>query len=260
MKLISAILLASVAASASAVAQTRDYPSTGIVYNTKDFAALTHFCKLSADRYSMDCEFTQTSVRRKLDAAEATKKLADAKAEFTSKPEPMDQKKCADFENWWLILQGKKAATDSQALANVSAREKADMTAMFGQIVAFCRAPNLDNWMKIASSGVEKERRTCLISSHTFKQRFRQTETNAWIVVSQPEGPCGVIQLSRFEPEKSSSGSITFWNYFARKAVTNPNGDAGLMQCKDLDEREYKYQWQKRDPDLNCEYVEFSAF
>jgi len=51
---------------------------------------------------------------------------------------------------------------------------------------------------------------------------------------------------------------VTFWNYFARKAVTNPNADLGLISCKMLDEREYKYHWQKRDPDLNCEYVEFN--
>jgi hypothetical protein len=65
-------------------------------------------------------------------------------------------------------------------------------------------------------------------------------------------------QLSRFEADKTGQGRTTFWNYFARKAVTNPNADAGLLSCKMLDEREYKYQWQKRDPDLSCDYVEFS--
>ena len=168
----------------------------------------------------------------------------------------MSQKECAEYENLSLIMQGQKAAPDPQGMAKMSQREKADGLAVIGQMVSFCRAPNIDNWIKLVSAGIEKDKRTCLVSSNSFKQKFRQSDTNAWIVISQPEGPCGVVRLSRFEPEKTKYS--TFWNYFSRKAVTNPNADAGLMQCRDLDEREYRYQWQKRDPDLNCEYVEFS--
>jgi len=256
MKVTCAILTASLAGIAPALAQVPDFPSTGIVYNTKDAAALTHFCRLSSDRVSMECEFTQTSVRRKLDADTAAKKVADARAEFASKPMQVSQKECAEYENLSLIMQGKKAAPDPHGMAKMSQREKADGLAVIGQMVSFCRAPSIDNWIKLVSAGVEKDKRTCLVSSNSFKQKFRQSDANAWIVISQPEGPCGVVQLSQFEPEKTKYS--TFWNYFSRKAVTNPNADAGLMQCRDLDEREYRYQWQKRDPDLNCEYVEFS--
>jgi hypothetical protein len=256
MKSSCAILITSLAGIGSAVAQTPDYPATGIVYNTIEAASLTHFCRLASDKFTMDCEFTQTSVRRKLDAEDALKKLSDAKAEFNSKPEQMSEKDCAGYETLLLILQGKKAAPDPQGMSKMSQREKTDALATIGQMVAFCRAPNMDNWMKMVGAGIEKDKRTCLISSSSYKQRFRRTDTNTWTVVSQPEGPCGVVQLDRFEPDKTKFGA--FWNYFSRKAVTNPGADAGPISCKMLDEREYKYQWQKRDPDLNCQYVEFS--
>jgi hypothetical protein len=258
MKFKCTILAASLAVVGSAAAQTPDFPSTGIVYNTKDAAALTHFCKLSPDRVTMDCEFTQTSIRRKLNASDAAKKLADARAEFATKPQQVSEKECAGFENLLLILQGKQAAPDPQGMAKMSAREKANGLAVIGPMVSFCRVPNIDNWMKMAGAGIDKDKRTCLLSSHSFKQKFRQADTSAWIVVAQPEGPCGVVELSRFEPEKSST--VTFWNYISRKAVTNPNASIGSATCKMLDEGEYKYQWQKKDPDLNCEYVEFSVF
>ncbi|MEH2596878.1 hypothetical protein V1278_003791 [Bradyrhizobium sp. AZCC 1577] len=250
------VVTASLASIGFASAQSPDYPSTGIVYNTIEAASLTHYCKLTSDKFSMDCEFTQTSVRRKLNADDAIKKLADAKAEFISKPMQMSQKECAEYETLSMILQGKKAAPDPQGMSKMSEREKADVLAISSQMVSFCRAPNIDSWMKIVSTGIEKDKRTCLVSSYTFKQKFRRSDTNAWIVISQADGPCGVVQLSRFEPDKTKYS--TFWNYFSRKAVTNPNAEAGLISCNMLDEREYKYQWQQRNPDLNCEYVEFS--
>lgn len=258
MKVTCAVAAAGLAFIRPAVAQSPDFPSTGIVYNTKDFAALTHFCRLSSDRVTMDCEFTQTSVRRKLDAAGGAKKLADAKAEFASKPQQLPEKECAGYEELSQILQGKKAAPDPQGWAKVGQREKANLTAMVGLMIAFCRAPNMENWMKFVTADVEKDKRTCTVSSHTFKQKFRQADANVWTVVAQPEGPCGVVQLDRFEPDKGKIG--TLWNYFSRKAVTNPSATVGLASCKMLDEAEYKYQWQKRDPDLNCEHIEFSVF
>jgi hypothetical protein len=240
-----------------AAAQSPEFPSTGMVYNTIDAALLIHRCNLT-DKLSMDCEFTQTAVRRKLSADDAEKKLAKAKAEFISKPEPMGQKECAQFETISMVLQGKKTAHDMQGMSKMGGREKADALLIASQLVSFCRDPSVDNWMKFISTGIEKDKRTCLISSNAFSQQFRRSDANTWTVISQPHGPCGIVQLSRFEADKTKQSGFTFWNYFARKAVTNPNADAVLLSCKMLDEAEYKYQWQQRNPDLNCEYVEFS--
>jgi hypothetical protein len=238
------------------VALAQEFPATGITYNTIDAASMVHRCNL-ADKVTMNCEFTQTSIRRKLSAEDAAKKLIAAKAEFTSKPPTVNHTECAQYETMSQVLQGKKTAPDMQALVKMTGRMKSDGLILVNQFVAFCRDPSMDNWMKIASTGIDRDKRTCLISSNAFNQKFRRSDANTWTVISQPFGPCGVVQLDRFEADRTKDGPM-FWNYFARKAVTNPNADAGLLSCKMLDEGEYKYQWQKRDPDFSCDYVEFS--
>jgi hypothetical protein len=256
MKVISVVVGVATSVAAFGVAQSQEFPSTGIVYNTIDTASIVHRCNLT-DKLTMDCEFTQTAIRRKLSAEDATKKLAEAKAEFAAKPPSVSQTECAQYETMSMILQGKKAAPDMQGLSKLTGRMKSDALLIMNQFVAFCRDPSIDNWMKIVSTSIDRDKRTCSVSSNSFSQKFRRSDTSTWTVVSQPYGPCGVVQLDRFEADKTKEGP-TFWNYFARKAVTNPNADAGLLSCKMLDEREYKYQWQKRDPEFSCDYVEFS--
>jgi len=250
-------MTASVAGIGFALAQSPEYPSTGMVYNTIEASSLVHRCNLT-DSLSMECEFTQTAVRRKLSADDAEKKMAEARAEFTSSPTTISQTECAQYETMSMVLQGKKAAPDMQGLMKMSRREKSDALLLTNQFVSYCRDPNVENAMKIARFSIDKDKRTCLISSNSFSQKFRRSDANTWTVISQPYGPCGIVQLSRFEADKTKQQGLTFWNYFARKAVTNPNADAGLVSCKALDEREYKFQWQKRDPDLSCDYIEFS--
>lgn len=257
MKAARAIVMALASAAAIDAALAQEFPATGIVYNTIDAASMIHRCNLT-NQITMDCDFTQTSIRRKLSAEEAAQKLAEARAEFTAKPTSISPSECAQSETLLLILQGKKTAPNAQQFSKLTGQTKSDLVRMTGQFVAFCRDPSLDNWMKIISTGLDKDKRTCSISSNSFNQKFRQSNANTWTVVSQPFGPCGVVQLDRFEADKGQSG-ITFWNYFARKAVSNPNANLGSLSCKMLDEREYKYQWQRRDPEFSCDYVEFSA-
>jgi hypothetical protein len=256
MKVVRAIVVIVASVIAFDLARSQEFPSTGIVYNTIDAASIVHRCNLT-DKLTMDCDFTQTAIRRKLSASEAAQKLAEAKAEFTAKPTSVSQEECAQYETMLMVLQGKKPAPDMQGLAKLTGRVKSDVMVIANQFVSFCRDPSLDNWLKIVSTSLDRDKRTCTISSNAFNQKFRRSDAYNWTVVSQPYGPCGIVQLDRFEADKTKEGP-TFWNYFARKAVTNPNADAGLLSCKMLDEREYKYQWQKRNPDFSCDYVEFS--
>lgn len=203
MKLTSVVVMvtASVADIGFAAAQSPEFPSTGMVYNTIDAASLVHRCKLT-DKLSMDCEFTQTRIRRKLSVDDATEKLAKAKAQFISKPEPVSQEVCAHIETTLMVLQGKKAAPDMEELSKMSGREKADALVIANQWVSFCRDPSFDNFLKLVSTGIEKDKRTCLVSSNTFSQQFRRSDENTWTVISQPQGLCGVVELSRFEVDK----------------------------------------------------------
>ena len=75
-------------------------------------------------------------------------------------------------------------------------------------------------------------------------------------------GACGIVQLSRFEPERLKSSSGEFWKYIAKKSVTNKQGlfmrgFGGDVMCKDLDENEYIYDYKSKTHALGCDYIEF---
>ena len=74
-----------------------------------------------------------------------------------------------------------------------------------------------------------------------------------WSVIPKATGPCGIVQLDRFE---SDSG---FFNYIFKKAVTNPNGDDIIGNCDKWDENEYVYSWKSKSYPLECRYIEFSV-
>ena len=131
-------------------------------------------------------------------------------------------------------------------------------------LVNFCKNPTLDGAIEVFSAGNERDASTCKVGPNTYEQRFKYVQdyssgTGAWVVISEPTGPCGIINLSRFE--KFSKSGFTSWNYIAKKTVTNPKGQASLgMSCSDLDEEEYLYSWVSKEHHLGCEIIEFSPF
>lgn len=128
----------------------------------------------------------------------------------------------------------------------------------------FCKSRTQENFLNIVRVAHEKDTRTCKVSANTFKQTFRLVQNNisgtgAWVVQGTPEGPCGIVELSRFEPERGKDSKLVFWKYVARKAVTNPQGTFFLgASCKGFDEGEYIFDWRSEEHSLGCDYVEFS--
>ena len=98
---------------------------------------------------------------------------------------------------------------------------------------------------------------TCAVNSHRFTQRFKRVDgAGPWVVMDQPNGPCGVINVSRFE--RPTGSTFPVWNYRAKKVVTNPGGELmPRFSCSDLDEREFVYDWRSEEKFLNCNYIKF---
>jgi hypothetical protein len=58
-----------------------EYPTTGIVYNTMEDSSITYSCaKMQNDM--LECEFFQTSVRKKIKPDDVKQKIEDAKKQF----------------------------------------------------------------------------------------------------------------------------------------------------------------------------------
>ena len=106
----------------------------------------------------------------------------------------------------------------------------------------------------------DKDMRTCKVSANTFEGTFNaiasQSGADTWVAQSTPSGPCGAVQLSRFESE--SAAGVRFWKFFSRKAITNPTGMFYGQSCSGFDQREYEWDWRSEETFQGCDYIEFS--
>lgn len=258
-----------------------DYPTNGMLYNQQEDSSLTYSCKLQEGQQRLRCEFLQTAVRKKAKAADLEKKLDEARKNYPDAvKEFSDPKECNMMGAWLGMATGQISIDDALArnpgFATDAAKFKEGMVRLredakanpsmldtLRALAGMCDHPTEENFLKITRADHAKDLRTCQVSSNPFTQEFVWVSDfangGAWVVSSQPEGPCGVVQLSRIEKDQSDT-SGRFWRYIARKAATNPSG-AVLpgMSCSAIDQGEYVYDWKKtRSDHMQCEFVEFS--
>ncbi|MCA0256659.1 MAG: hypothetical protein LCH47_08720 [Proteobacteria bacterium] len=269
-------IFALVASSAAA----SDYPTIGMLYNQQEDASLTFKCKLT-DTQRLQCDFIQTAIRKKAKPADLEKKIDEARKNYPAAAKEFSDPKQCNMVGVWLGMATGAISIDAAlarnpGIASDVAKFKEGMgrlrqdgaanpsvLAPFKALAVMCDHPTIENYLKIASVNHEKDLRTCQVSSNPFTQEFVWVSdfgnSGAWVVSSQPEGPCGVVQLSRFEKDQANASGL-FWRYIARKAATNPSGNImpGLT-CSSVDEAEYVYDWKKSRSDfLQCDFVEFS--
>jgi hypothetical protein len=244
-------------------ATAQDRPTMGMVHNTVEANALTYDCRPVGSE--LECSFVQTSVRRKAkpeDLAEALRKGRENYPEFKR----TSAKECQGYAGLYEAVASNRppAGADAkkfvESIARLHPSQKADMTKLLERARDMCSDFSEAKFLDFVRTGHERDTRVCKVSSHTFKQRFRQVDTNGpWVVADSPNGPCGVVNVSRFEFEAGSYGG-KFWRYLSKKVVTNPRGEMlPGMACSSLDEREYLYDWRSEERFLGCDYVEFGV-
>ena len=259
-----------------------EYPTLGMAYNLREDSSITYSCKRVPDR-TLECEFVQTSIRKKSRAEELTKKLSDAKKQFPDAVKNIAKDKICDWIGPTVqVLDGKKTAEQAAETAfkgaisdknkfiaglnGLSDSKKQDLLENMSAYDDFCKTKSEDSFLKLTKIEHQKQTRTCLVSSNAFKQKFKwigdYEGKGAWVADAPPSGPCGVVLLDRFENDKSlSNNNLPLWRYISKKAITNPKGETIIpgMTCADLDESEYIYDWRnERERKLGCEYIEFS--
>jgi hypothetical protein len=239
---------------------------TGLLFNSKETQSLTYSCSLPSNGV-ITCNFTQTAVRPKLTKADAEKAVQQVKDQVRKSGAVFSQEECNTFSQMLEILEGRATAPKPEALAKLSPLERRDASALAKASVQACKSKSEADALAVLRVSQDKDFRTCRVSSHGFTQSFKRSPPSAggqsaWIAQGTPEGPCGTVQLSRFEYEKSTVAGIGFWNYIARKAITNPKavwipGSPPTM-CSALDQDEYPYTWNRQEHALGCDYIEFS--
>ena len=250
-------------ASASAFASDRA-PVVGLLYNTKESNSLEYECR-QLDVDHLVCKFIQTRVVKSESAAALEKDKAALGKEFEQMSADEIRQSCETLKEFRDILNGRKPAPPGfekdAVLQNSVARDYYFELSAAGE--RFCNEPSKGHFAMFAGLSLEREARTCRVSSMTFEQEFRPLVSNdgppVWIVRSDPQGPCGAVQLSRFERVNTNSG-LGFWVYHARKAITNPRAEVMPgMSCDELDEEEYLFDWKRRELPMGCDFIEFSV-
>jgi hypothetical protein len=235
-----------------------DIPTAGIAYNTKETNSIVFRCN-QTKASTIDCEFNQTRVLPALKSEQSIKNLSIAREEF-KKGTTIEKEECDRFQQILDIIDGKETEKTSNAPELLHQFKNKDDISFLKAGLIFCKKPTEENFIEMTRIIDSKKTRTCLASSNTFKQSYiLMRDTGAWIAQSKPTGDCGIVDLSRFDPDKSLGSNFTAWNFIAKKAITNPNGTLLLGQpCSGLDEEEYLFSWQNRTWPMQCDYVEFS--
>lgn len=238
-------------------------PTLGLLYNMQESNSLTYRCE-PVRAGQLTCDFVQTAVRFKATIAQLPSVIKRARQQYRSEKPPTAQD-CGTFREIADVLEGKKVAPKPEAVVAMSQVERADGLRSTKLLVAYCDKPTEENLVAMVTAGHSKDRRTCQASSHTYKQSFRLAAEASgrpvWLAQSNPEGPCGIVQLSRFEPEETKIGTSKFtnWKYIARKAITNPSAELlPNAKCSVLDEAPYTYDWRSKEHQMSCDYIEFS--
>ncbi len=202
-----------------------ELPSSGIVFNTIEASSLVYFCKKSQDN-SLDCEFTQTKVRKKA-KAEDLKSYLDKYLKIFRSWDKKDRSPSGDdislVKDFYEELQGRKKAPNKEMqdyIKNLSELEKKDLLKSADAVLALYNNLTEENFLNTKRVDHDKETRTCIASSNPYKQSFRLvlddvSGARSWVANGEPAGPCGIVQLSRFELDKLD------WNYIAKRVVTN---------------------------------------
>lgn len=235
-------------------------PTVGVLYNTKETHSLRYECVLNGPL--LDCSFVQIAVRRKAKPEDLAAVLNKARTDFPGFQRDQNQCKGADAMYDAIVLGRAPPGTDmkkfAEGTAGMAPGEKADMAKMLGSWREVCRAPSEAKFIEFARANHERETRTCEVGANPYSQHFKRVnETGPWVAVATPYGTCGVVNVSRFEEDRSAGSGL--WQYHAKKVVTNPAGKIlPDFPCSQLDEREYIYDWRPKETFLGCDYINFS--
>ena len=233
------------------------------MYNTKERSALRYHCEQIGNQ-ELKCSFIQVAVRPKTTPEMLPKKFAELERAIAA--EKLTPERCDFMRNSLEVLRA-KSLPEIEKMARQDYEAALDGTAA---AVIACDTGSFEAYRKFSQRQIEAELKRCVVSLNPFEQTFTSIKEkgergNVWVTSNPPEGPCGIVQLSRFELVEIYPGAKSLaWNYVARKAVTNPEGELPLLgSCKNLDENEYLYVWNPDDalPSwVDCEQIEFTTF
>lgn len=258
-----------------------NYPTIGQLYSRDDDSVLSYICgRPQAQR--LRCEFIRTSVLKKAQWSDLEKKLAEARLSYPDASKEFGEEQCKFARAFFKMASGETSvdvtlqnypelASDPEGLRKgmaefrPNAEANPELLAPSRAAVEMCDDPSEENFLNFTRAVHWQNSRTCSVTALSFTEEFAWVpglnNDGAWIVSAQPEGLCGVLQLSRFEKDRSDTTGL-FWRYIARRVVSNPTGELiPGSSCSTLDQGEQVFDWKRTRSDyMQCDFIRFSPF
>jgi hypothetical protein len=237
------------AATSAPLAQ--DHPTFGQVVDTKEDSALSYDCVLREP--VLHCQFGQGRVSK-----QTPKTPRELDAEAGQMISSVTDENCKTIRD----VRDQLAVEPPNLPSPLTGQALAELRDLMTSYSDFCDTRSAVTARALVGAVEEKAQRTCTFSVYLFELDFSWSyQTERWETVSQPNGTCGVVTVAFMEPDKTTGGGVTFWNYGQKKIVTNRTGDDPLMgSCSDYPESELRSTWQGRDLNPQCDYVKFNPF
>lgn len=230
-------------------------PIHGTLVGERDGDTLNYECReVSADM--IECDFVQVLMSK--DALEPITEdalnlvLADMMTEGTSAI-------CENVGNTISVLEGadgqavwpEKSEEEVETIKS-SVRSAPNGLAGLTALHNLCENPTTQNAARLLEITNQSRDIVCKPFVNKYSQTFVRVSPKTWVVKSEPSGPCGIVNTSKFigHPEFE-----ILWSYYASKVVTNKEGK-NLIDCSELDEREQPYKWDQGPVHKNCQYFD----
>jgi hypothetical protein len=95
------------------------------------------------------------------------------------------------------------------------------------------------------------DKKTCLITTNRYARTFHKEAAARWVSREQPQGPCGVVELTTLENEGG-----TRWTMEMRKIVNSREASPG---CGRVDQTPETLTWRNLRRSLPCTSVQPGA-
>lgn len=121
--------------------------------------------------------------------------------------------------------------------------------------IEICDARPKDALERIVEISLYKELKTCSLMTNQYQMVFKETSDNVFSSQIGPTGSCGVINIGIFSPAPDAAYHYT---YREERIITNRNGEGGLVNCADLEQKPVvEYDWKPVNEYRNCVYIGF---
>jgi hypothetical protein len=203
-----------------ALAETLDYPTSGVVRSTKTNDALYIECEPPLGT-ALACRFAALVVTKK----------------DLSELRPFQRKECEMLDGFARAYRdgepppGVDAEAFRDRFAYRAPEQQAEINALVEAFGAFCKSGSADDEGQLLDVMRRKESRTCTLSINTYELRFSwDGATRRWVSESEESSePCGAMRIATFERPPASRGNAP-WSYRITDHAGKPGENAACPQ------------------------------